>query len=136
MKTHVLHVLALMIMCLSHHAMAGGVWDSLRELRGTVREVTGTAREAQQLSKEVGIGQSDGSQNQASKNLDIQAGDVVVSKITNLAIYKEANKKSSILLRVNKSEELVFMGEESNGFLRLTTDKGEGWAEKILIKKN
>jgi co-chaperonin GroES (HSP10) len=133
MKTR---ILMLIILFLSHHAFADGVWDSLRELRGTVREVTGTAREAQELSKEIGIGQGESAQNQASKNLDIQAGDVVMSKITNLAIYKEANKKSSILVRANKSDELVFMGEESNGFLRVTTDKGEGWAEKILIKKN
>lgn len=130
------YILALTTLFLSQHAFAEGVWDSLRELRGTVREVTGTAREAQQLSKEIGIGQGESSQKQTPKNLDIQAGDVVMSKITNLAVYKEADKKSSILLRANKSDELVFMGEEANGFLRVTTEKGEGWAEKILIKKN
>ena len=130
------YLLALTTLLLSQNVFAEGVWDSLRELRGTVREVTGTAREAQQLGKEIGIGQDQTEQKQSSPHLDIQAGDVVLSKITNLAIYTEANRQSSILLRVSKYDELVFMGQELNGFLWVATDKGEGWAEKILIKKN
>lgn len=120
----------------SGNVFAEGAWDSLRELRGTVREITGTAREAQELSKEVGVGQSANAQSQQQGSANPQAGDVIYSKITNLAVYKEANKKASVLLRVSKSDEMVFTGEESGGFLRVATDKGEGWVDKVLVKKN
>jgi len=124
---------ALLVALASHQVFAEGVWNSLRELRGTVKEATGTAKEAQTLSKEVGIGQS--ANTPSSNSISLQAGDVVLGKINNLAIYKNANKESTLVVRVAKADELVFMGEESNGFLHVTSDKGEGWVEKILMRK-
>ncbi|PKO46193.1 MAG: hypothetical protein CVU29_06565 [Betaproteobacteria bacterium HGW-Betaproteobacteria-22] len=125
----------LLVLLSSQSVYAEGVWDALRELRGTVREVSGAAQEAQELSKAVGVGQNSSAQPQQSGG-EPQAGDVIFSKITNLAIFKEANKKSSVLMRISKSDEMVYTGEEVNGFFRVATDKGEGWVDKILVKKN
>jgi len=133
MKNLTLPMLALLA---SQATYAGGFLDSLREVRGTLGEVTGTAREADRLGKEVGINQGGNTKSQKSDNRELQPGDVLQGKISNLSVYTESRKDAPVLMRVSKSEEMIYMGEESAGLLRVTTTKGEGWVEKILVKQN
>lgn len=64
-----------------------------------------------------------------------QSGDILVPKVDKIKILKEANKKSAKLISVSKSEQLVYMGEEQGGMYRVTTSEGEGWVDKLLVKK-
>mgnify|MGYP000128898895 CR=1 FL=1 len=61
-------------------------------------------------------------------------GDVLRPKINNLKIYESANRSSKALGTVNKSDELVFLGETLDGFLYVQGEAAEGWVQEIMLK--
>lgn len=122
----------LLSLMLSAGIVNAGVLDGLRELRGTIGEVTRTSRDVGELNKEVGPASAPVTQNQTGT---LQSGDVLVSKISNVKVYSEANKKSGQLMQVSKQDEIVYMGEEQNGLYRIAAPNGEGWVDKLLVKK-
>ena len=63
-----------------------------------------------------------------------QAGQILVGKIPGVKIYAQANKSAEKLLVLNKTDEVIYMGEERNGLYLVTTQKGEGWVDKLLVK--
>ncbi len=70
-----------------------------------------------------------------NNNSGYQSGDILVPKLAKVKVLKESDKKSTKLITVSKSDQLVFMGEEQNGMYRVTTAEGEGWVDKLLVKK-
>ena len=36
---------------------------------------------------------------------------------------------------LTKGDELIFMGKEQDGFVKVETGKGPGWVKKILVTK-
>lgn len=72
---------------------------------------------------------------QTSLSSEIKSGDILVAKVANVKVLKEANKKSAKLAQVSKSDELIYMGEEQNGLYLVTAPDGEGWVDKILVKR-
>lgn len=112
-----------------------GLGDTLRELRGSVREMAGTAREAGDLSKEVGV-TTGTSTNSTSSATEIKSGDTVITKVAKVKVYLLPDKKSTKLLQLAKSDEVIYMGEEQNGMYKINTPEGEeGWVDKLLVKK-
>lgn len=109
------------------------LFEDLRELRGTLGEVTRTTREVNVLSKEATPAKP--AVDQASLSSEIKSGDILVAKVANVKVLKEANKKSAKLAQVSKSDELIYMGEEQNGLYLVTAPDGEGWVDKILVKR-
>lgn len=68
--------------------------------------------------------------------LAIEAGDPLVGKIGGVPVYAQASKSAPVLARLNKTEEVVYMGEEKDGLYRVTATVGEGWVDKLLVKKH
>jgi hypothetical protein len=64
-----------------------------------------------------------------------EEGDTVVPKIANVKLHAQANDGSSVVTTLSKSDELIYMGEEQNGFLRVESSKGGGWVKKVLVSK-
>jgi glutaredoxin len=64
----------------------------------------------------------------------IQPGDVLVGKISGINVYVQP-AKSERLTVLGKADEVIYMGEERDGRYRVTTQKGEGWIDKLLVKK-
>lgn len=135
---------ALLIM-VTQVAYAGDLLESLRKLRTTVDEVSKTGRELNELKNSVAPGTAtDARPNQqpqqpasaASTVSAVQAGDVLFGKVANVKVYRDANKQSTALGQIAKSEELIYMGEEQNGLYKVTSSSGEGWVDKLLVKKN
>ncbi|HOY70185.1 MAG TPA: hypothetical protein PL131_10430 [Methylotenera sp.] len=128
-------VSAVLLMLLTGAAHAG-LGDSLRELRGTIGEMTSTSREVGELSKEVTPTKSpDATKAESVTTTEIKSGDTIVAKMDKVKVLKEANKKSAKLLQLSKTDEVIYMGEEQNGMYRVTTSEGEGWVDKLLVKK-
>lgn len=65
----------------------------------------------------------------------LQAGEALTGKINAVPIYSEAGKSARVLTRLGKADEVIYMGEESNGFYRVTTPAGEGWVDKLLVRR-
>lgn len=65
----------------------------------------------------------------------IKSGDVLLTKIAGIKVYKEASKSAKKIAQLGKSTEVIYMGEESNGYYNVTTENGEGWVDKLLVTK-
>lgn len=133
----------LVLVLASSMANAGGLLDTIR----AVREVTDTAKEVNQARKDVQAvtnTQSPAVSEQAAQpsvstqngaNSILQTGDVIVTKIKSVKLLKEANKKSAKVAVLAKASELVFGGKEEAGFYFVQSEKGDGWVDKLLVKK-
>lgn len=64
----------------------------------------------------------------------LRSGDVLVSKIAGVVVYREPQKTGKRLATLARSDEVIFMGEERNGMYRITSVNGEGWVDRILMK--
>ncbi|HEY4367951.1 MAG TPA: CsgG/HfaB family protein [Steroidobacteraceae bacterium] len=62
-------------------------------------------------------------------------GDTVVPKIGNLKIYSQASDISKTVSTLAKGDEMIVMGEEKDGFVKIESGNGAGWVKKVLITK-
>ncbi|MFN8653828.1 MAG: CsgG/HfaB family protein [Gemmatimonadales bacterium] len=62
-------------------------------------------------------------------------GDVVYPKIENVKLLSDASDKASVIATLKKSTELVFLGDEKDGYLHVQGDPGEGWVKRVLVGK-
>lgn len=114
------------------------------DLAGDLRQLRGVISETANTSKELG-GLVGGSET-AAKNpaptesstvsAEIKEGDILISKIANIKLLKEPSKKAEREASLTRSDEMIYTGVQENGFYSVATaNKGEGWVEKILVKK-
>jgi hypothetical protein len=64
-----------------------------------------------------------------------ESGDVITGKIGGLKMYSQPSKTSKVVASLPRGEEVIFTGEEKNGFMSVQGNGGEGWVEKILVRK-
>lgn len=62
-------------------------------------------------------------------------GVVLAPKIDNVKIFAAAKDDAKVLGLLKKSDDLVFLGEESEGFLKVQGSTYEGWVKKSLVGK-
>jgi hypothetical protein len=62
-------------------------------------------------------------------------GDVLYPKIAGVKILGSAADGGKALATLDKGEELIYMGAEENGFVKVESGKGGGWVKKILVTK-
>lgn len=62
-------------------------------------------------------------------------GDVLTPKIDNVKLLADAADDARSAATLKKGDELVFLGEEKNGFLKVQGSAAEGWVKKTLVGK-
>lgn len=62
-------------------------------------------------------------------------GDVVMPKIAGVKIMGGPADAGKTVATLDKGDELIYMGEERDGWLRVESGKGGGWVKKILVSK-
>lgn len=62
-------------------------------------------------------------------------GDTLSPKIPGVKVFKGALNTSKVVLTLKKDEQVVYLGEEENSFLKIQGADGEGWVDKRLLKK-
>jgi curli biogenesis system outer membrane secretion channel CsgG len=62
-------------------------------------------------------------------------GDVVAPKIDNIKVLAEPKDGSRTVGTVGKADDLVYLGEEKDGFVKVQGSSGEGWIKKALVAK-
>ena len=62
------------------------------------------------------------------------AGDVYVPKISGVKVFRSAGEGPE-LTTLGRTEEVIFEGEEQNGFMKIATPKGSGWVKAIMMRK-
>ena len=63
------------------------------------------------------------------------AGDVMVAKISGAQVLRNPADGSPMVMSLSKTDEVLFLGEEQNGFVKVTSPRGDGWVKKLLLKK-
>jgi hypothetical protein len=63
-----------------------------------------------------------------------QAGDVYVPKIAGVKAYRTA-AEGAVVATLGKSDEVIYGGEEKDGFLKVETSSGSAWVKSILMRK-
>jgi hypothetical protein len=62
-------------------------------------------------------------------------GDVLTPKIDNVKLLAEPGDAARAAATLKKGDELVFLGDEKEGFLRVQGSAAEGWVKKTLVSK-
>lgn len=62
-------------------------------------------------------------------------GDVLRSKIAGVKVVASLQAKDQVLFALRKEDEVVYLGEEKEGFLKVQGSAGEGWVDKRLMQK-
>lgn len=71
----------------------------------------------------------------AKESAGLNSGDTLKGKISGVKVYKQPKKSAAQLTSLNKTDEMIYMGDEKDGYYFVTTSKGEGWVDKLLVKK-
>lgn len=64
-----------------------------------------------------------------------EEGDAITGKIAGLKIYAQPNKASKVVAALGKGEEVIYTGKEKDGFISVQGQDGEGWVEKVMVRK-
>jgi hypothetical protein len=62
-------------------------------------------------------------------------GDVLYPKIANVKILTGPADSAKAVATLPKGSEMIYMGEEKDGFLKVETGSGGGWVKKILVTR-
>jgi hypothetical protein len=61
-------------------------------------------------------------------------GDVLMPKIANVKVMSEPTGSSKVVVTLKKSDEMIFMGLEQDGYINVETSKGGGWVKKVFVR--
>ncbi len=62
-------------------------------------------------------------------------GDVLYPKIAGVKLMGSASDGGAVVATFGKSDEMIYMGGEQDGYLKVESGKGGGWVKKILVTK-
>ena len=63
------------------------------------------------------------------------SGDVLRGKIVGIKINATPSNSSKVVFTLARGDEVLYMGEETGGFLKVQTPNGEGWVDKRMVSK-
>ena len=63
------------------------------------------------------------------------AGDVMMPKINGVKVLRQPQDGSGEVQSLGKNDEVLLLGEEANGFVKVTAPRGDGWVKAILLRK-
>ena len=109
--------------------MAASFADNYNNVVRAVRNDPTLHRDVGTLSQEAAAGGS------TKAGAVYNEGDVLFPKITGVKIMGGAAETGKAVATLDKGEELIYMGVEENGFLKVESGKGAGWVKKILVTK-
>ncbi len=107
--------------------LASSLLDNYNNIVRAVRGQPSLHRDIGTLAEEAG--------KQTKGGTVFNEGDVVLPKLGNLKVYSQPNESSKSVATLAKGEEMIFMGEERDGFLKVESANGGGWVKKILITR-
>ena len=117
-------------------AANAGFLDSLNSIRSVVSDIGYTANSvsyttnsAKEMTNNLGL---TGTTSTAQDNQTLKSGDMLVSKLASLKLYADS-RKAQLSKTLSQEDQMVYLGEEANGMLYVSTDKGDGWVQKPLV---
>ena len=84
------------------------------------------------LASTSSVGQDNAQAALQATNFDL--GDTLSPKINKVKVYGSASKTSGVIGTINKVDEVVYMGEASDGFLYVQGADVEGWVQEVMVR--
>jgi len=109
--------------------IASSFADNYNNIVRVVRNDPNLQREVGSLAQEAAAGGS------TKAGAVYNEGDVLYPKIAGVKLLGSAADAGKTVATLVKGDEMIYMGEESNGYLRVESGKGAGWVKKILVAK-
>ena len=63
----------------------------------------------------------------------LEAGQLMMAKIANVKVYEKPSKDSKVVATLQKSDELIASGEQSEGFVHIDSANFSGWVQRSLV---
>jgi alkylated DNA repair dioxygenase AlkB len=60
---------------------------------------------------------------------------VLTPRIATINLLAAAQDSAKVALVLKKGDELVFLGQEQDGYLHVSNGTSEGWVRKVLVSK-
>ena len=67
--------------------------------------------------------------------VSLNNGDVVRPKIAGIKVFASASDKSKLVAKLNKGDEIIYLGEEDNNYIKIEGANITGWVDKRFITK-
>ena len=107
--------------------IAASLMDNYNNIVKSVRGQASLHRDVGTLAEEAGKKTKGGAV--------FNEGDTIVPKIGNLKVYASPSDTSKAVATLGKGEEMIFMGQEQDGYLRVESSNGGGWVKKLLVTR-
>lgn len=65
-----------------------------------------------------------------------ERGDVLVGKIGGVRLLAQPSEKAPSIGALSRTDEVIFLGQEVDGFLYVQGERGAGWVEKLFLRKS
>jgi hypothetical protein len=62
-------------------------------------------------------------------------GDVLVPRIAGAKMLRSPQEGAAEMMSLQKQDEVLYLGVEQNGYLKVTGANGDGWIRKVLVSK-
>jgi len=107
--------------------IAASLVDNFNNVVGVIRNDPNLVRDVGSLADEAAAGGS------TVAGAVFSAGDVLRPKINGVKLMASPSDGGAELAALKKTDELVFLGEEADGFVRIESGHGGGWVKKVLV---
>jgi curli biogenesis system outer membrane secretion channel CsgG len=107
--------------------IAASLMDNYNNVVRSVRGQPSLQRDVGTLAEEAG--------RKSKSGAVFNEGDTLVPKIANVKLLATPADSGRTLATLSKGDELIYMGEEADGFLKVETAKGGGWVKKLLVTR-
>jgi hypothetical protein len=64
------------------------------------------------------------------------AGDVMVPKIAGVKVLRQPRDGGGDMQTLGRNDEVILAGEEQNGYVKVTTSRGDGWVKSVLLRSS
>ncbi|MBP8924365.1 MAG: hypothetical protein KBG75_00765 [Pseudomonadales bacterium] len=109
--------------------IAASLVDNYNNIVQVVSGDPNLQRNVGSLAKEAAAGGSN------TAGVGANEGDVIYPKINNVKLLAQPSDSAKVLATLAKSDELVYMGEERSGYLKVEGSMGGGWIKKALTTR-
>ncbi|MBF4988133.1 SH3 domain-containing protein [Methylophilus sp. 14] len=132
-----MRTLACVLLLMLYSESRADLASDLRQLRSTISETAKTSKELGSFAGSTEDSRnSDANESAGTTRQGVKEGDILVAKISNIKLFKEPSKKSVSIGTLSKQDEMIYTGNQVDGFYSVTTsNKDDAWVEKILVKK-
>jgi hypothetical protein len=109
--------------------IAASFADNYNNVVRVVRNDPSLQREVGSLAQEAASGGS------TKAGAVFNEGDVLYPKIGGVKLMGSSADAGQAVATLAKGDEMIYMGEEKDGYLRVESGKGSGWVKKLLVAK-